>query len=52
MKLNKTQGDFLRGVIERWEAEGTITTDTANRLKTSYTVRPRTDAPRNLLLND
>mgnify|MGYP000044808503 CR=1 FL=1 len=40
MKLNKTQGDFLRGVIERWEAEEIITTDTANRLKTSYTVRP------------
>lgn len=40
MKLNKTQGDFLRGVIERWEAEGTVTADTANRLKTSYTVRP------------
>ena len=39
MKLNKTQGNFLRGVIERWEAEGTVTTDTANRLKTSYTVR-------------
>lgn len=39
MKLNKTQGNFLRGVIERWEAEGIVTTDTANRLKTSYTVR-------------
>lgn len=39
MKLNKSQGDFLRGVIERWESEGVLSTEAADRLKTSYTVR-------------
>ena len=39
MKLNKSQGDLLKRVIEQWEAEGTIDTGTADRLKESYTVR-------------
>ena len=39
MKLNKSQGDLLKRVIERWEADGTIDVSTADRLKGSYTVR-------------
>ena len=39
MKLNKSQGDLLKRVIERWEADGTIDVSTADRLKESYTVR-------------
>ena len=38
MKLNKSQGDLLKRVIERWEADGTIDVSTADRLKGSYTV--------------
>ena len=37
MKLNKSQGDLLKRVIERWEADGTIDVSTADRLKESYT---------------
>lgn len=40
MKLNKSQGDFLERVIGRWEAEGCLDKETAERLKTTYTVRP------------
>lgn len=36
MKLNKSQGDLLKRVIERWEADGTIDVSTADRLKGSY----------------
>ena len=39
MKLNKSQGDLLKRVIEQWEAEGTIDMGMADRLKESYTVR-------------
>ena len=39
MKLNKSLGDLLKRVIERWEADGTIDVSTADRLKGSYTVR-------------
>ena len=39
MKLYKSQGDLLKRVIERWEADGTIDVSTADRLKGSYTVR-------------
>lgn len=39
MKLNKSQGDLLKRVIERWETEGTIDTDVADRLKGSYEIR-------------
>jgi len=39
MKLNKSQGDFLGRVIECWEAEGCLDKVTADRLKTTYTVR-------------
>ena len=28
MKLNKSQGDLLKRVIERWEADGTIDVST------------------------
>lgn len=39
MKVNKTQGEFLRRVIDRWETAGTIGPDTARQLRSSYEIR-------------
>ena len=36
MKLNKSQGDLLKRVIERWEADGTITLDWTPENAESY----------------
>lgn len=40
MRFNKRQGQFLTETIDRWRADGTITQDTANALKGSFTIRP------------
>lgn len=40
MRFNKNQGAFLDQVVSRWEADGTVDSETASRLKGSYTIRP------------
>ena len=40
MKLNKKQGHFLNNIISKWETNETITKETADTLKNSYSVRP------------
>ncbi|MDR0692256.1 MAG: DUF2157 domain-containing protein [Prevotellaceae bacterium] len=40
MKFNKKQGRFLNNTISEWETNGTITKETANTLKNSYSIRP------------
>ena len=40
MKFNKKQGYFLNDTINRWEIDGTITKDTAESLRNSYSIRP------------
>jgi len=40
MKLNKKQGQFLNDTISQWETNGTITKDTADTLKNSFSIRP------------
>ena len=40
MKYNKKQGQFLNDTINHWETSGTITKDTADTLKNSFSIRP------------
>lgn len=40
MKLNKKKSRFLKEVINRWEDDGTIDTEIADRLRKSYSLRP------------
>ena len=40
MKFNKKQGHFLNDTINKWETNGTITKETADLLKDSYSIRP------------
>lgn len=40
MKFNKKQGNFLNDTINEWETNGTITKETAETLKSSYSIRP------------
>ena len=40
MKFSKKQGHFLNDIISKWEANETITKETANTLKNSYSIRP------------
>jgi MFS family permease len=40
MKFNKKQGQFLNDTISHWEANGTITKETAETLKNSFSIRP------------
>ena len=40
MKYNKKQGLFLNDTISDWEKNGTITSETADTLRNSYSIRP------------
>ncbi|MBT8386351.1 MAG: DUF2157 domain-containing protein [Ignavibacteria bacterium] len=40
MKYNKKQGHFLNNTISEWELNGTITKETADSLRNSYSIRP------------
>ncbi|MCL2651998.1 MAG: DUF2157 domain-containing protein [Candidatus Azobacteroides sp.] len=40
MIFNKKQGKFLNDTITEWETSGTITKDTADTLKNSFSIRP------------
>ena len=40
MKLNKKQGKFLNNIIEQWKVDKTISADTADTLKNSFSIRP------------
>lgn len=39
MKYNKKQGNFLSNTISEWETTGTITKETAESLRNSYSIR-------------
>lgn len=40
MKFNKKQGHFLDNTISEWETNGTISKETADSLRNSYSIRP------------
>jgi hypothetical protein len=40
MDFSKKQGQFLNDTISQWETNGTITKDTAESLKKSFSIRP------------
>ncbi|MBL0024518.1 MAG: hypothetical protein WBP08_03570 [Saprospiraceae bacterium] len=40
MYFNKKQGQFLNATIDIWEFNGTISNETADTLKKSYSIRP------------
>lgn len=40
MKFNKKQGYFLNDTIGEWEINGTISKETADTLRSSYSIRP------------